>query len=83
MRRPHDALSELDLLKNMMPDDAKVHFLLGRTYKMLNKRSSALRHFTVALNLDPKASNLIKECLEQLQQDSDGEVVDDDDDEME
>jgi anaphase-promoting complex subunit 3 len=56
LHRPKEAFYELDALKNMMPDDADVHFLLGRVYKALNDTSSALKHFTIAMNLDPKVS---------------------------
>jgi tetratricopeptide (TPR) repeat protein len=54
LHRPKEAFIELDLLKNMEPDDAKVHYLLGRVYKALGERTAALRHFTIAMNLDPK-----------------------------
>jgi anaphase-promoting complex subunit 3 len=56
LHRPKEAFFELDALKNMMPDDADVHFLLGRVYKALSDTSSALKHFTIAMNLDPKVN---------------------------
>ena len=52
--RPKEALVELKVLKDMAPDEANVHFLLGRLYKMLRMRGEAVRCFTMALNLDPK-----------------------------
>jgi anaphase-promoting complex subunit 3 len=48
------ALNELMILKDIAPDEAMVHFLLGRLYKSLRDKGQAVRHFTIALNLDPK-----------------------------
>ena len=52
--QPREALVELKILKDVAPDEANVHFLLGRLYKMLRMRGEAVRCFTMALNLDPK-----------------------------
>ena len=51
------ALVELKILKDIAPDEANVHFLLGRLYKMLKDKANAIKHFTTALNLDPKVSD--------------------------
>jgi len=51
------AQKELEILKTLAPDEATVHFLLGKLYKTLNDKSSAVRHYTIALNLDPKVSS--------------------------
>ena len=51
---PHLALEELIQLKDIIPDEANVHFLLGRAYKILKKKTLAVKHFTTAINLDPK-----------------------------
>lgn len=48
------ALADLKVLKDIAPDEANVHFLLGRVHKVLKQKGSAIRHFTMALNLDPK-----------------------------
>jgi len=64
-----EALKELMVLKDMEPEDATVHFLLGRTYKRLGDKANAIRHFTIALNLDPKAIQYIKEAMESLEED--------------
>lgn len=50
------AHQELLILKDLAPDDARVHFLLGKLYKTQNDKSQAVRHFTQALSLDPKVS---------------------------
>lgn len=50
------AQKELLVLKDLAPDDARVHFLLGKLYKAQNDKRQAVRHFTQALSLDPKVS---------------------------
>ncbi len=51
------AQRELMVLKDLAPDNAQVHFLLGRLAKNLQDKKSAVRHFTIALSLDPKVSH--------------------------
>jgi anaphase-promoting complex subunit 3 len=69
LNKPGEALKDLEILKDHAPDDANVHFLLGKCYKRIGDKTSAIRHFTVALNLDPKASAHIKEAMESLEDD--------------
>lgn len=64
------ALEELMVLKTIAPEEPMVHFLLGRLYKSLREKGLAVRHFTIALNLDPKASQQIKEAIESLEDDT-------------
>ena len=59
LNRPQDALIELDVLKEIAPDEANVWFLSGRLCKMLGRKSEAVKAFTVALNLDPKVRSTI------------------------
>jgi anaphase-promoting complex subunit 3 len=59
LQEPHWALAELKVLKDIAPDEANVHFLLGRVYKLLRQKGNAIKHFTTALNLDPKVSHLL------------------------
>ncbi|PVH96728.1 TPR-like protein [Periconia macrospinosa] len=66
---PDEALAELLYLKDAAPEDVNVHFALARTYKRLRDRTSAVRHFTIALNLDPKAQSLIKEAMDSWEDD--------------
>ena len=54
LNRPELALAELNVLKDIAPDEANVHFLLGRVYKIMRQKGDAIKHFTTALNLDPK-----------------------------
>ncbi|KAI9815473.1 MAG: anaphase-promoting complex subunit cdc27 [Pycnora praestabilis] len=69
LQEPHMALTELRILKDIAPDEANVHFLLGRLYKTLHQKASAIKHFTTALNLDPKAAQYIKDAMESLEDD--------------
>lgn len=57
LQQPKMALVELQILKDVAPDEANVFFLLGKLYKMLKMRADAVRRFTAALNLDPKVGN--------------------------
>lgn len=66
MKRFEEALIDFEKLQDMAPDEASVHFLLGKLYKHFNRKSEAIKQFTIALNLDPKGSHLIKEALENL-----------------
>ncbi|KAK0621225.1 hypothetical protein B0T17DRAFT_494715 [Bombardia bombarda] len=63
------AQKELLILKDLAPDRAQVHFLLGKLSKTLRDKKTAVRHFTIALSLDPKASLQIKEAIESLEDD--------------
>lgn len=63
LRRPREALVELETLKDIAPDEANVHFMLGRLYKTMRDKGSAIRHFTVALNLDPKVRSQVRKIL--------------------
>ncbi|KAK2853267.1 hypothetical protein FQN49_005244 [Arthroderma sp. PD_2] len=66
---------ELKVLKDVAPDEPNVHYLLGKLYKMMHDKGNAIKHFTTALNLDPKAAQFIKEAMESLESPDD---VDDD-----
>uniref|UniRef100_A0A060T5A8 ARAD1B03102p n=1 Tax=Blastobotrys adeninivorans TaxID=409370 RepID=A0A060T5A8_BLAAD len=66
LRMYNAALVEFDKLCTLAPDEASVHFLLGQLYKILQNFDLAIKHFTIALNLDPKGSHLIKEALSTL-----------------
>ncbi|CRK20206.1 hypothetical protein BN1723_012074 [Verticillium longisporum] len=63
------AQKELLILKDLAPDEANVHFLLGKMYIRTGEKQSAVRHFTVALALDPKASPQVKEAIESIEDD--------------
>ncbi|RMZ90115.1 hypothetical protein DV736_g2667, partial [Chaetothyriales sp. CBS 134916] len=54
LHRSREALEELKMLRDMVPEEANVWFLMGRLYKMTGQKGEAVRAFTMALNLDPK-----------------------------
>lgn len=62
LQRYEEALDEFNILKDMVPDESNVHFMLGRVHKQLKNKSEAVKHFTIALNLDPKVSYLCEEA---------------------
>ncbi|KAH7313390.1 hypothetical protein B0I35DRAFT_480079 [Stachybotrys elegans] len=63
------AQKELMILKDLAPDEGTVHFLLGSLYQKMDERQLAVRHFTIALALDPKAGPRIKQAIESLERD--------------
>ena len=58
MRRFEDALAEFLVLKDLAPEEANVHFMLGRVYRALGRKGEAVRCLSGALGLDPKVSNV-------------------------
>jgi anaphase-promoting complex subunit 3 len=66
------SLKDLLLLKDRAPDDANIHFLLGRCYKKTGERAAAIRHLTIAMNLDPKSHGVVKEVLESIDLEEEG-----------
>lgn len=54
LQEPQLALQDLEILKDLIPDDANVHFRLGKVYKILRQNAAATKHFTTAMHLDPK-----------------------------
>ena len=69
---PGESVQECLILKDIAPEDPNVHFLLGRCFKKLHDRANAIRHLTIAMNLDPKSHGIIKEVLESIDVDDDG-----------
>lgn len=67
-----EAQKELMILKDLAPDEARVHFLLGTLYRNMNEKQLAAQHFTVALALNPKVRkfsnylrrHLLTSCIE-------------------
>lgn len=64
LSRPKEALAELEILRDVAPEEANVWFLMGRLHKMLRQKGLAVRAFTMALNLDPKVSQFL--CTEMM-----------------
>jgi anaphase-promoting complex subunit 3 len=66
--RYHEALAELEELKELAPRESSVFFLMGRIYKRLDMLERAIHHFCIALDLKPSTTdvNLIKTAIEKL-----------------
>ncbi|KAL7930972.1 hypothetical protein V8C35DRAFT_282911 [Trichoderma chlorosporum] len=64
-----EAQKELVILKDLAPDEGTVHYLLATLYRNMNEKQEAVRHFTIALALDPKAGPQIKEAIESFEDD--------------
>ncbi|KAG7662217.1 CDC27 [[Candida] subhashii] len=62
------ALKCFETLKDLAPNEASVHFLLGQLYNIQGDKFLAVREFTIALNLDPKGNYLIREAMESLKE---------------
>jgi len=54
LKKIPEAIVDLEALKDMAPDEALVHYQLARCYKMRRDKAGAIKHFTMAGNLDPK-----------------------------
>lgn len=66
MQQFKQSLQLFEVLKDLAPDEASVHFLLGQLYNLQDDKFQAIREFTIALNLDPKGNYLIREAMESL-----------------
>ncbi|KAK6517860.1 anaphase-promoting complex subunit cdc27 [Arthrobotrys conoides] len=73
----HAARDELVSIKDIAPEEANVHFMLARVYKLLHEKQLAVKHFTSALHLDPRASSLIKEAMESLDDPNEDSYIED------
>lgn len=52
-----EAKRELMILRDVAPNNAQVHFLLAKLAKTVGDKRTAVRHFTIALSLDPKVQS--------------------------
>ncbi|OWF44237.1 Cell division cycle protein 27-like [Mizuhopecten yessoensis] len=55
--RHKDALQELEELKQIVPKESLVYFLIGKVHKKLGNSDLALMNFSWAMDLDPKGIN--------------------------
>ncbi|XP_014343062.1 cell division cycle protein 27 homolog isoform X2 [Latimeria chalumnae] len=70
------ALQELEELKQIVPKESLVYFLIGKVYKKLGQTHLALMNFSWAMDLDPKgANNQIKEAIDKRYLPDDEECV--------
>lgn len=66
MDRPHEALMELEKVRDAAPREASIHFAMGRVLKRIGRPEQAMRCFLIALDLDPKDANVIKAAMEKM-----------------
>merc|ERR1719318_575230 len=63
--RYQEALDELLELKQIVPKESPVYFLIGKVHNKLGNAHLALMHFSWAMDLDPKGANSqIKDALD-------------------
>merc|ERR1719318_2351532 len=63
--RYQEALDELLELKQIVPKESPVYFLIGKVHNKLGNTHLALMHFSWAMDLDPKGANSqIKDALD-------------------
>jgi len=63
--RYQEALVELNELKDIVPKESPVYFLIGKVHNKLGNTHLALMHFSWAMDLDPKGANSqIKDALD-------------------
>uniref|UniRef100_T1JEI7 Cell division cycle protein 27 homolog n=1 Tax=Strigamia maritima TaxID=126957 RepID=T1JEI7_STRMM len=74
--RHNDALQELLELKELVPKESLVYFLIGKVHKKLGNTHLALMNFSWAMDLDPKgANNQIKEEIDRRYANEDDEFA--------
>ncbi|GAB0088543.1 cell division cycle protein 27 homolog [Sergentomyia squamirostris] len=60
-----EALKELEQLKELVPKESVVYYLIGKIHKKLGNGDLALMHFSWATDLDPKgANNQVRETFD-------------------
>ena len=73
------ALTELEKLRNLVPKEAPIPLLIGKIYKKKGNIQQAHFYFTLALDLDPKDSQKIKQYIESLHSNRKSDFGDDTD----
>ena len=63
LRRYEESAGEFEALRDLAPEEANVHFMLGRVYRCMGRRAEAVRCLSGALGLDPKVSFGAEDCL--------------------
>uniref|UniRef100_A0A1L8DX40 Cell division cycle protein 27 homolog n=3 Tax=Nyssomyia neivai TaxID=330878 RepID=A0A1L8DX40_9DIPT len=65
MGQYEEALKELEQLKELVPKESVVYYLIGKIHKKLGNKDLALMHFSWATDLDPKgANNQVRETFD-------------------
>lgn len=71
LERFEEALKVLEELQIQVPKEAPIHIVIGKIYKKLNNIDKALHHFTIALDLDPKDTNMVKSLIDKIHSNTD------------
>jgi len=61
----------LEELRQQVPKEAPIHILTGKIYKKLGQVEKALHHFNIALDLDPKDTNMVKSLIDKIHSSAD------------
>ena len=68
MERYEDALKDLILVRNHVPRESSVQFMMGNVHKKLGQVEEAMRCYMSALDLEPKDNNVIKSAIDKLEE---------------
>jgi anaphase-promoting complex subunit 3 len=71
LERHEEALNVLLDLMNQVPKEAPIHIVIGKIYKKMGNIDRALHHFTKALDLDPKDTNMVKSLIDKIHSNND------------
>lgn len=69
--RYDEALEVLEALSEKVPKEAPIHIVIGKILKKQGKIDQAMLHFQMALDLDPKDTNMVKSLIDKLHQSTD------------
>ncbi|KAF9413259.1 anaphase-promoting complex subunit cdc27, partial [Podila epigama] len=65
-----EAIEELELIKNLAPNEPKVYMLQGKIQDKMGNKEEAIKYLTWALDLDSKSSHEIQGLIDKVQQGS-------------
>lgn len=71
LEKYNEALQVLLELMAQVPKEAPIHIVIGKIYKKLGNVDKALQHFTKALDLDPKDTNMVKSLIDKIHSNND------------
>jgi len=66
LNRYNEALTALHHVRDHAPREASVHYLIGKVCKRLGLIDDAMSNFMVALDLDHKDNNIIRNAIDRL-----------------
>ncbi|BGP37723.1 anaphase-promoting complex subunit cdc27 [Rhodotorula kratochvilovae] len=72
LQRYSSAEADLLALQHQAPTEPNVHYLLGKLYKFLGRKSDMHRSFAMAQDLEPRMASLIREQIERVHAEAGG-----------